>query len=391
MSLELFSLNADLKRLRDEGYCVQVKGGYLILRDVPYVNAARKVLKGSLISSLNLAGNLTQMPDTHVIFFDGEYPCKADGSPIQSISKSSGTFDLGSGIVAKHDFSSRPEAGYPDYYHKMTTYAGILCGHARELDPNANPKSLRSPEDHEEMIFNYLDTASARAGIGALADRLAGEIVGLIGIGGSGVYTLDQVAKTPVREIRLFDGDDFLQHNAFRAPGAPSLEELRQVQKKVDYFKGIYSKMHRGIVAHPEYINRNNVQLLEGLTFAFLSMDAGDDKKVVVEKLESLGIPFIDVGMGLTLEEGQLSGILRVTTSLPGHRELFREKVPFEGGGADDLYATNIQVADLNALNAILAVIKWKKLRGFYCDLERELHSSFTTDGNLLLNGGKAR
>ena len=51
------------------------------------------------------------------------------------------------------------------------------------------------------------------------------------------------------------------------------------------------------------------------------------------------------------------------------------------------MYASNIQVADLNAFNALMAVIKWKKLRGFYRDLEQELHSTYTTDGNLLLNG----
>ncbi|CAN2525454.1 MULTISPECIES: hypothetical protein [Burkholderia] len=53
------------------------------------------------------------------------------------------------------------------------------------------------------------------------------------------------------------------------------------------------------------------------------------------------------------------------------------------------MYASNIQVADLNALNAVLAVIKWKKLRGFYRDLDREHHSTYTTDGNLLLNSGQ--
>ncbi len=37
-------------------------------------------------------------------------------------------------------------------------------------------------------------------------------------------------------------------------------------------------------------------------------------------------------------------------------------------------------------LNAALAVMKWKKLRGFYRDLENEHHSTFTTDGNMLLN-----
>lgn len=31
-----------------------------------------------------------------------------------------------------------------------------------------------------------------------------------------------------------------------------------------------------------------------------------------------------------------------------------------------DLYRTNIQIAELNALNACLAVIRYKQLRGFY-------------------------
>jgi hypothetical protein len=33
---------------------------------------------------------------------------------------------------------------------------------------------------------------------------------------------------------------------------------------------------------------------------------------------------------------------------------------------ADDLYRTNIQISELNALNACLAVIRFKQLRGFY-------------------------
>ena len=42
------------------------------------------------------------------------------------------------------------------------------------------------------------------------------------------------------------------------------------------------------------------------------------------------------------------------------------------------------------SLNADLAVIKWKKLRGYYRDLDRELHSSYTTDGNTLINKDRA-
>jgi hypothetical protein len=44
----------------------------------------------------------------------------------------------------------------------------------------------------------------------------------------------------------------------------------------------------------------------------------------------------------------------------------------------DELYR-NIQVADLNMLSAALAVVKWKKLRGFYTDQVREHHSLYTT------------
>lgn len=237
-------------------------------------------------------------------------------------------------------------------------------------------------------VFNYVETASDRVGIGALTERLAGLRVAIIGLGGSGSYILDMVAKTPVVEIRLFDPDEFLQHNAFRAPGAPSLDELREAPLKVDYYKGIYERMHRGIVALPHAVTGANLDLLEGIDFAFLSLDAGEAKAAIVERLGQQGATLIDIGMGLELGEAGLAGILRVTTSTPHTRAKPEapQRIPLAGGGAGDLYASNIQVADLNALNAILAVIKWKKLCGFYCDLEGEHHSTYTLDGNMLLN-----
>ena len=386
MSQRLISRSSDLKRLRDEGYFVQVRGGFLIMREVPYVNAQWQVKTGSLISSLALAGDVTQSPDTHVVFFTGDYPCGADGEQIRQISHNSDDIDLGNGLTARHSFSSKPVNGYTDYYHKMTTYAAILSGPAAVLNPRANPRTFRIPEEEENSVFNYVETASDRVGIGRLTERLATEKVAIIGLGGTGSYVLDLVAKTPVREIRLFDGDEFLQHNAFRAPGAPSINELREAPKKVDYLKGIYSKMHRGIAAHPAPIDTGNVDLLDGVTFAFISMDGDEAKRFVVEKLETVGVPFVDVGMGLELVDGSLGGILRVTASTPEKREHIQGRISFADGGENDIYTSNIQVADLNALNAAMAVIKWKKIRGFYRDLEREHHSTYTTDGNMLLN-----
>lgn len=387
MSAALFSLNSDLKRLREEGYFVQIKGGFLVMREVPYANAQREVKMGTLISSLCLSGDVTQKPEPHTVQFEGEFPCNADGTPIQGISAGSVPVNLGNGL-AQHLFSSKPgPEGYQDYYQKMATYATIIAGPAAVLKPGTTPRVYRQPDAEDDSVFNYLETASDRVGIGALTARLESECVAIIGVGGTGSYVLDQVAKTPVREIRLIDSDDFLQHNAFRAPGAPSIDTLRDVPKKVDHFASIYSKMHRHIVPHAVQIDASTVYLLEGITFAFLCMDAGESKRLAVQKLEELGVSFVDVGMGLELVNGSLGGILRVTASTPDKRDHVRERISFEGGGAENVYVSNIQVADLNMLNAALAVIKWKKLRSFYRDLEMEHHCSYTTDGNMLLNG----
>ena len=111
-------------------------------------------------------------------------------------------------------------------------------------------------------------------------------------------------------------------------------------------------------------------------------------KRPIIEKLEELGIPFVDVGMGIELVDDQLQGIVRVTTSTAKKREHVRNKkrIGLSGGDADDVYSQNIQIAELNALNAALAVIKWKKLFGFYLDLENEHFSTYTLDGNLIIN-----
>jgi hypothetical protein len=387
MSPGLFSHNPDLKRLRDEGYFVRRLGGYLVMREVPYVDARRHVRIGALISSLTLAGDTTRTPDTHVVFWDGEFPCRADGIRLTGIGDGAGTYDLGNGLKARHQFSSKPDGGYTDYHHKMTSYANMIAGPAAVLKPGATPRTFRAPEPEEDSIFHYVETASGRVGIGLLTGRLANERVAIIGGGGSGAYILDFVAKTPVPEIRLFDNDEFLTHNAFRAPGAPSLEELREAPKKIDYLKRIYGRMHRNIVTHDVALGAGNLDLLDGITFAFLSLDAGEAKRLIIDKLVGIGASFVDVGMGLELDDGSLGGILRVTASTPEKRDHVGQRISFNGGGANDIYASNIQVADLNALNAVLAVIKWKKIRGFYRDLEQEHHSTYTTDGNLLING----
>jgi molybdopterin/thiamine biosynthesis adenylyltransferase len=276
--------------------------------------------------------------------------------------------------------------GYPDYYEKMNRYAEVISAPAQSLDPTVTAKSFRVIEAKpEESVFNYFDTNSSRAEIEAISDKLKGHKVGIVGVSGTGSYVLDLVAKTPVNEVHLFDGDVFCQHNAFRSPGAPSVEQLLTPPLKVNYLAEIYARMRRKIIPHPVALSAENVQLLHGLDFVFICMDEGRSKREIVALLEAGSASFVDVGMGVQVGDNNLLGIVRVTTSTPRKRVHFTKCVSFNDA-KDDAYSTNIQIADLNMLNAALAVIKWKKLRGFYQDMEHEHDSTYTINENQLLS-----
>jgi hypothetical protein len=386
MSRPLIDRSPDLKRLRDEGYDIQIIHGYVVLRDVPYLNAQHEIKRGILISSLAMANDVTVRPDTHVAMFAGDYPCHADGKPIERIRNGDINTQIGESIVAKYTFSAKPKPkeSYDNYYDKLSTYADILSGPAQTLDANITAKTFPVVrEDSLDSIFKYVDTASSRAEITAISSKLTLGKIAILGLGGTGSYVLDLVAKTPVREIHLFDGDTFLQHNAFRAPGAASGDELAEKLSKVAYFERIYSRMRRGIVVHPEYASPENLHVLADADFVFLCME-GNAKKAIVRKLEDLNLAFIDVGMGVYLADQSLGGVLRVTTSVRDRRNHVWDKhrIPFSEGEGPNEYDKNIQIADLNALNAAFAVIRWKKLFGFYVDQENELYSTYMIGGN---------
>ena len=122
------------------------------------------------------------------------------------------------------------------------------------------------------------------------------------------------------------------------------------------------------------------------MDFVFICIDSGKPKPPIIQRLEADGIPFIDVGMGIELVDDKLLGILRTTASTQEMRDHFKKRVPLSDGSANDVYTKNIQVAELNALNASMAVIKWKKIFGFYVDLENEHSSNYTLDGNIISN-----
>ncbi|SCM82320.1 UBA/THIF-type NAD/FAD binding fold protein [uncultured Sporomusa sp.] len=393
MSHRLINHSVDLKKLRDDGYDISVILGHLVLDNVPYVNAQKEILRGKLVSTLMLNNDVTIKPETHVVHFAGQCPCDLNGNPLHKVVLNSNRREFGPNLWIDYDFSSKPLIGYyENYYEKMSTYAQILSCHAQAIDPNVTARIFPVIETQEdEAVFNYIDTASSRAGISAITNKLQLGKIAIIGLGGTGSYVLDLVAKTPVKEIHLFDGDTFLQHNAFRSPGAPSRNLLNEKLSKPIYFGRIYSNMHRGIISHEAYIDETNVNQLHDMDFVFLCLDRGDVKKLIVETLQHYSIPFIEVGLGVYQTDDALGGIVRVTSSTPDHCDqiLANNRIPFSSGNGNNEYDRNIQIADLNALNASLAVIKWKKLFGFYSDIDREHFCTYTIDGNILTNEDK--
>lgn len=382
-SLELLE-SADLKRLREEGYEVSIRGAHLLV-EVPYVNAERKVRRGTLVSDLTLAGNRTTRPHNHVVHFIGDHPCHRDGSPIRQIEHSASRQDLGHGLLVDRSFSNKPPDGFPDYHAKMSSYANIIAGPAESLDPAATARTFRvTPSEDGDSVFQYVDTASTRAGISAASERFGGLRIAIIGLGGTGSYVLDLVAKCPVAEIHLYDGDKLGQHNAFRSPGAPSMDDLREQPFKVDHFTEVYTRMHRRIMPHAYFVDASNVAEFAGFDFVFLCVDKGSAKVPIVRCLEENGRSFIDVGMGVYVDDAyRLRGIVRATASSPAKRDHFRARVSLadtEGGE----YARNIQIADLNSLNAALAVMLWKKLVGFYGDEGGGYSLTYTIDAGSL-------
>jgi molybdopterin/thiamine biosynthesis adenylyltransferase len=295
---------------------------------------------------------------------------------------------LGDGLKVTFTFSAK--ADYRDYRHKMLAYIGWITGEAQKVRPEVTAQTfpVYATDDEDDDVFHYVDTASSRVHVGADNEKLEAQRIAIIGVGGTGSYVLDLVAKTRVAEIRVFDGDGFDTHNAFRSPGAWSLAELEEKKSKVANFVDIYARLRRkGLIGHPDPLTADNLHLLEGINFAFLCMDAGKAKRAIVDWLVNKRVSFVDVGMGIVRGAKGLQGIVRLVASTPDRRDHIERCMSFgTEDEAENEYATNIQIAELNALNAALAVIRWKRLCGFYRDAGREHFSSYQIATNSLAN-----
>ncbi|MHB8129025.1 MAG: ThiF family adenylyltransferase [Mobilitalea sp.] len=386
MSIQLIDHNEDISRLKNEDYCVEIVNSNLVVNGIPYVNKDRNILFGTIYCPLTLSGEMLLPPVDHTVRFVGEHPCDRFGNENNSYVNSPQINQLSEKIIGQFYFSSKPDSGnYLDYYTKMKRYIELLSAPAKSIDPSVSAQKFDYNEYCEESVFKYPDTNSARAGISTVTDRIKNQKIAIVGLGGTGSYVLDFVCKTPVKQISLFDGDELLNHNAYRTPGAISLEELKERPSKVAYLKQKYSCFREGIIEYNLFLDETNVALLEGHDFVFLAIDNPNAKKVIIDYLLTSKIPFVDLGMGISVVDNSLRGTIRKTLITPDNQKHLG-KIAMEKTNDNGVYSQNIQIAELNAMNAILGVITWKKLYGFYLSDDIYRNTTFILDEEVLSN-----
>lgn len=378
MFQRLVSRNDDIRRLVEKGYAVGLDANCLIVRDIPYLDAAGQLHSGAIVAKLVFVDQERVTQDDHQIYFAGGIPHELDGRPIPNLGGGPTALplsDMSSDVVVQRSFSNKPRdtGKFVDFYEKIESYVTIISGPAIAKH-GANPLTFRVRRDvANESVFKFADTLTSRAEIGDLSAKFKDDVVAIIGLGGTGAYVLDFLIRTPVREIRAFDLDPFHVHNAFRSPGRLEPNELGRAKAEVYRYR--YDNFRHGLSAEPKFVDASSEPDFIGVTFAFVCVDKGSSRSGIFDLLLAKRIPFIDVGMGLNRKRGSLNGMLRTTYYSAERGEAVRKQgLADMGDHPDDLYRVNIQIGELNALNACLAVVKFKQLRGFYFEDSPEYH-----------------
>ena len=387
----LVSHNEDIGALIRRGYAVGFDSNHLIVRDIPYLVEDLSLAWGAFAAKLDFIDEDRVKQTNHQVFFAGSHPHGLDRRPIGNIGFQPAKphlTDACSDLDFSAAFSNKiaGTSGFRDLFQKMEHYVSIISAPAMQLH-DVSPFTFRAYSDvPPDGIFRIQDTLTSRAGIGDLAALMSSETVAIIGAGGTGSYLFDFLAKSRVPKIRLFDSDQYHVHTVFRSPGAFTSSDFGR--KKVAVYEARYANLRGGLQFVDAYIDSSSTGHLDGVTFAFVCVDNGRSRRDVFDALIDQRIPFIDVGMGLRRSKsGGLKGMLRVTY-FPAEQgsEVRAKGWCDEGVGADDEYRTNMQIGELNSLNAALAIIRYKQVRGFYRDTSAPLNVGFAI-GDLSLIG----
>lgn len=364
----LASRNPYIDKLIAQGYDVGFINAHLVIFGVPYLNAAGELKYLDMISPLDLReGYLIDRPSDHKVYFAGEMPCNLDGLKIAANTADENR-TVSEHIVGNRMLSCKPQGlrPYESIEEKIDQYLALICAPAIHKYPGVTPR--RALQKHLESPVSPLkfpDALSAREGMVELSHKLRGRKVAIIGCGGTGSYVLDYVAKTHLEEIHLFDDDIVHVHTLFRLPGVYGEKHLGM--PKAEALAERYGHFHGGVKPHVERVDQKNIATLAAFDFIFVCVDDGPSRQFIAQTCNSASVPFVDVGMGLNKGANGLYGFVRVAGGERGDFDKINgtQYLPAENA-RDQEYRNQPQIAELNALNAALAVIRFKQCMGFF-------------------------
>lgn len=374
---ELANHNSFIRDLDEMGYQVDFFGGHLVIYGLPYLDGEGSLKLGDWASPLDLRGPVIDAPSNHQAWWRGERPhdqtkrqLRLGGGPHR--------LTVTSDFVADSSFSFKLEENgqmraYRSFEEKVQTYLDVITAPALAAYPESTRlQGIKVKAAAQDSPLRYPDTMSARYQMNDVSSLLRRKKAAIIGLGGTGSYILDFIARTHLERIGLFDDDKVHVHTIFRIPGfiPNAIEGL-----KVEALARQYGQWHDGIDPVPERITFANIERLREFDFVFVSVDDGPARKHIVDWLSAEGIPYVDCGMGLDRSTVGLSGFVRITGTDRSafERNAGTARLPVENTKNDE-YRKQAQIAELNALNAAMAVIRFKQ---HFKILDRESESTW--------------
>lgn len=361
---ELASHNPFIRDLDETGYQVDFVGGYLVIYGLPYLDNEGQLKHGDWVSPLDLSKAVIDPPKNHQAWWRGSRPHDQSKRELR-LGGGPDRVTVAPDFITDYSFSFKLQENgenrsYRSFEEKVNTYLDTITAPALSAYPEATPlRGIAIKAAAQGSPLRFPDTMSARYHMNDLSSLLRGKKVAIIGLGGTGAYILDFISRTHLDRIALFDDDKVHIHTIFRIPGfiPQAIGEL-----KVDALARQYGQWHTGLDPVPERITPENIERLRDFDFVFVSVDDGPARRHIVEWLSANGIPYVDCGMGLNRSTIGLSGFVRITGV---DRQAFEGNIntpylPTENAKQDE-YRKQAQIAELNALNAAMAVIRFKQ------------------------------
>lgn len=362
-----------LAEVLQAGFDCCIEDDTLTVGIVPYRLSSGGVGHGHLICHLTRNGDDIAAPEDHTVaWIADEVPHLSGGQLMDQLIIDQSRITWSNGLTSICTMSRRGPQPYPNYGQKMLTYARLI---AREAVADWRTSSPGTITVKDANHFVDRETGLNRVGVGHLNTLLANENIAVVGAGGTGGHIVDLVSKTNVRQLDIYDPDYVSVHTQLRWPGVVEKRIVEEKTNKAEYLASLYARRtNRNIRGHPFAINKDNLTYLRGKTMVFVAIDSGVARREVLTGLAGLGLNFIDCGIDLQGDDGPLTASVRIIRCQREEDLEKRSEIAIMAPGRDnededDPYAQNVQTAEMNSLNAALAVAAWKQGIGFYKDV----------------------